>query len=358
MNQDLLPTICGAEFRLFLDEMHDAIIVRDLEDQIVLWNKGAERLYGWSADEVSGHNIYDVLLQEDLTNSETRARSLIESGAWLGELCQVAKDGRDIVVQSRWKLIRDNAGQPSYVLINNTDITEKKILENQLFAAQRMETIGRLASAIAHDLSNALAPITIIATILQQSSWEGEVGEFIESLKASTRYATALIDQMLSFGKGSGEGRVSVQPGYLIKECVRILRSVFPKSIEIKIRIDPDAWTISANVTKLRQAVMNVCMNARDAMPGKGTLTLIVENVLEGLSRYVCITFKDTGVGIPPQIINKIMYPFFSTKEPDKGTGLGLFIVSRIVEEHRGVIKVSSDIAQGTQFQIYLPAEG
>jgi len=240
----------------------------------------------------------------------------------------------------------------------NADITEMKFLERRLFGAQRMETIGRLASGIAHDLANALTPVRMAARVLRERTWDKETTPVIESLNGGTAYASSLITQLLSFGKGSEEERISVQPGYLIKEFVRVVRSAFPKSIEIKTEIEPDVWTIHANVTNLHQLVMNICMNACDAMPQGGTLTIAVKNVAlkPSPSNYVCIRFSDNGPGIPPHIKNRIMDPFFTTKEEESGMGLGLFIVSRIVKEHNGFIEVTSELGKDTHFEIYLPA--
>jgi PAS domain S-box-containing protein len=358
MGQDV-HHLNGDAFHAILDEMHDAVIVRDFNDRIAYWNKGAERLYGWGAHEVAGQNIYDVLLQKDPPFSGERQQAIQETGEWLGELRQVTKDRRDIVVNSRWKIIRDDAGQPQFVLIVNTDITEKKELESHLLSAQRMETIGRLACSIGHDLANALAPMYAATRILRRRQLDEETRQSIKNLQAGGKYAARLIAQLLAFGKGVEKEHNSIDPGYLVKRFVPILRSSFPHSIEIKTVFGRGLWSVSGNMTNLHQLLMNICLNARDAMRSGGTLTIRTENViLEKTSRrHICIKVIDTGSGIKPEMMDKIMNPFFTTREKGGGTGLGLFSVSRIVKDHSGFIKVSSEPAKGTQFEIYLPAE-
>ena len=348
----------GDDFFWLLDEVEDAAIIRDFSDRIVFWNKGAERLYGWTARQVLGKNIYEVLVQQDPSSGET-AEILSKKGEWVGEIRQYAKDRREIVVKSRWKILRSVNLQAKFVLIVNSDITQKSALEARLLQAQRLATIGKLAGSVAHDLSNVLSPMIVASRILSGKELDAETMDSVKSLQIAADYAARLIAQLLSFAKGAEEGRVSIQLGYLIKEVVTILRSACPESIEVKAPSVQELWTVSGNPTQLHQVLVNLCLNAFDAMPDGGTLAIEATNVvLEHPSgRYVCIKVSDTGRGISPDHMDKIMNPFFTTKEGAASTGLGLFSVSRIVKEHNGFVKVSSKTGKGTHFEVYLRAE-
>ena len=343
-----------------LDLTQDALIIRDLEDRIEVWNRGAERLYGWGAAEALGQNIQDLLHDSLEPGFEG---DLGDNGEWTGELRQTTKDGKTVFVRSRMKLVRDAAGYPRSVLIANTDITEQKTIQSQLLRVQRMETFGRLFSGIAHDLNNELSPMLLSMRMLEHKQPDAESRRWFETLRVSAQRAGRLITQLLSFIKGIDEERILIRPGDLIEETAEILRSTFPKSIEIKTALANDLWPIVGNATHLQQVLINVCVNARDAMPADGVLTIEAENVTgEPIStctddgNHLLIKITDTGAGIPLEIIDKIFDAFFTTKNGDiTGTGLGLFTVSRILANHKGSIKVSSKVGQGTQFQIYIP---
>jgi len=351
-----------------LDAVQDALIVRDLEDRIRFWNKGAERLYGWCAQEVVGKNVYDFLLPDGPQRFEQQGRILAETGEWFGELRQVTKAHRSIVVESRWKLQRDEFGQPKAVLFVNKDITEKKMLEDEILHSQRIESIERLAIAIVHDLNNVLPAMLISIRGLRQQHIDLEGWRDLESSQFHVEQAVQVITQLLSLTKETKEEPLSIDLRRLIKETEEILKTAFPRTIEIKTVIASDVHTIAGKATHLYQVLLNLCLNARDAMPFGGILTIeagnfVVETINAQLppeakpGEYVLIKVTDTGVGIPPEIIGKIFEPFFTTKERDKGTGLGLFTVLRIVRGCNGFIDLLSDDQRGTQFCVYLPAQ-
>ncbi|HEY9847415.1 MAG TPA: response regulator, partial [Candidatus Caenarcaniphilales bacterium] len=185
-----------------LDIATDAIFVRDWDNQILFWNKGAERLYGWRSEEVIGKQATELLEQQPFSQAENCHKSLIEKGEWQGELPQVTKSGQEIVVASRWTLVRAEAGQPQSILIVNTDVTEKKQLEAQFLRAQRMESISTLASGIAHDLNNALAPILMSVQLLQQKLRDEQSQRLLTILESNTRRSADLVKQVLSFTRG------------------------------------------------------------------------------------------------------------------------------------------------------------
>lgn len=349
-----------------LDIATDAILVRDLENKIVYWNKGAERLYGWKAAEALGLNTNELLYKDSSKIQET-LRQVNLVGEWYGELSKVHKDGREIIVESRWTLVRDEQGNPKSILSVDTDITQNKKLEAQFLRTQRLESLGTLASGIAHDLNNILAPILMAAELLQKRISDERNHGLIETLVTNAGRGSALVKQVLSFARGVEGKRTILQLKHLILEIQEFAKQTFPKSIEYKREIAPDLWTVTGDATQLHQMLMNLVINASDAMPNGGVLSISAENffVDETYARmnldacvgpYIVITVKDTGIGMSSEILDRIFEPFFTTKEVGKGTGLGLSTVLGIVKSHGGFINVSSTVGKGTQFQVFLKA--
>jgi two-component system cell cycle sensor histidine kinase/response regulator CckA len=352
-----------------LDEAQDAILVRDLEDRILFWNRGAEKIYGWTADEAEGRNVRELLFKTNPRQFDEARQVLFGRGAWAGELAQATRSGDEITVESRWTLVRDDAGEPRSVLVINTDITERKKIESQFLRAQRMESIGTLAGGIAHDLNNVLSPILMSVDMLRLKFTDEGSQQYLKMLQASAERGADMIKQVLSFARGVQGERIPIDPKYLIKDVVKILNETLPKSITTKFSLPDRVWPVSADATQIHQVLMNLCVNARDAMPHGGQLTIKAENVTldENYTRmhleakpgdYVMITVTDTGHGIPPDALNRIFEPFFTTKETGKGTGLGLSTALTIVRSHNGFINVYSEPGRGTQFSFYLPAIG
>ncbi|TVP60258.1 MAG: response regulator [Nodularia sp. (in: Bacteria)] len=354
-----------------LDITTDAICVCDLENQILFWNKGAENLYGWPVQEAVGKNASQLLDNEAAQENHEALVNVMTKGKWEGELTQITKTGKELLVASRWSLVRDAQGMPKSILIVDTDITEKKRLESQLFRAQRLESIGTLASGIAHDLNNILTPILAGAQLLPLKfpDVDERTRRLLEILEINARRGADLVKQVLSFARGVEGKRITLQIRHLIVEIAKILKETFPKSIEIHTDIPNDLWLVSGDSTQLHQVVMNLCVNARDAIPNRGTLNIAAENLVvdenyarmnleakEGL--YVVITVTDTGVGIPQETLDRIFEPFFTTKPVGQGTGLGLSTVIGIIKSHGGFINVYSEVGNGTSFKVYLPAVG
>ncbi len=350
-----------------LDNAQDAILVRDLDDNILFWNKGAERIYGWKADEVLGRNVRDMIYKANSPHYDKARHALLADGEWEGELHQVTKDGREITAESRWTLVRDEGGNPKSVLVINTDITDKKRIESQFLRAQRMESIGTLAGGIAHDFNNLLSPIMMSIRMLQNRFTDEDSQRLLQLLQASAERGAGLVKQVLSFARGVEGERITLQPRHLIREIVKILKDTLPKSIAVDFSAADDLWAVAGDATQLHQVLMNFCVNARDAMPSGGRLSIKAENIYiddnyarmninARPGRYACITITDTGSGMPPRIIDKIFEPFFTTKEQGKGTGLGLSTALGIVKGHGGFINVYSEVGRGTQFKIYIPA--
>ena len=351
-----------------LDITTDAIFVQDLENKILYWNKGAERLYGWKAEEAIGKDVEELLYWDSLPQLQHNQNSLIQKGEWQGELPQLTKAGKEIVVATRWALVRDEDGQPKSILSVNTDVTEKKQLEAQFHRAQRLESIGTLASGIAHDLNNVLAPILMTVQLLQQKLKDQQSQKWLNILETNAKRGAELVKQVLSFARGMAGDRKILQVAHLILEVEKVAKHTFSKSIEIQVDTSAQKlWPILGDPTQLQQVLMNLCVNAQDAMPNGGTLSIVAENLwidepytkfnIEAkVGSYIVLTVSDTGIGIPEETLERIFDPFFTTKAIDKGTGLGLSTVMGIVKSYGGFINVHSQVGKGTQFKIYLPA--
>ncbi|MDZ8051126.1 MAG: PAS domain S-box protein [Aulosira sp. ZfuVER01] len=353
-----------------LDITTDAIVVRNLSHEILFWNRGAECLYGWSAEEAVGKNANELLYKKIKPQLEEVLKTVVEQGEWRGELHQVTKDGAEIIVEGRWTLVRDEAGNPKSILVVNTNITEKKQLEAQFLRAQRLESLGTLASGIAHDLNNILTPILTSSQllVLKISNLDPKNQQLLKIIENNSKRGADLVKQILTFARGSEGKRLPLQIEHLLSEIKHIAQSTFPKSIIINTNLPTTKlWTVLADATQIHQILMNLCVNARDAMPNGGTLTLSAENILiddtyakmhldAQVGQYVAIAVSDTGMGIPRHLLDRIFDPFFTTKEQGKGTGLGLSTVIGIIKNHGGFIYVSSEISIGTQFHVYLPA--
>lgn len=352
-----------------LDVATDAILLRDWEDKILFWNQGAERLYGWKAEMVLGKKASELLYVQPPRQVEEAQKILIETGEWQGELNQITQDGRSIIVSSRWVLLYDDHQKPKSVLVVSTDITEKKLLEAQFLRAQRMESIGTLASGIAHDLNNILTPVLAVSQLLQikLSTIDQRDQELLNIVATNARRGAALVKQVLSFARGVEGKHTSLQIKHVLWEVQQIIQETFPKSITLQTSIPENLWIVTGEPTQLHQVFMNLCINARDAMPEGGVLRITATNcsIDESYTQmnldarvgsYLVITISDTGIGMSPETIDRIFEPFFTTKEIGQGTGLGLSTAIGIIKSHGGFIDVKSVVGQGTQFKIYLPA--
>lgn len=352
-----------------LDIATDAILVRDVQSQILFWNKGAERLYGWKVEEAMGQKTSELLYKGTSARFQEAQQELMANNEWQGELNQITKTGQEITVESRWTLVRDDEGKPKFILVVSTDITAKKHLEAQFFRAQRIESIGTLASGIAHDLNNILTPVLATAQLLQMKlvNLDERSLHMLQLLEANAKRGADLVKQVLSFARGVEGKHTILQTQHLIREIQQIVRETFPKSIELQVEIPEHLWTVTGNATQLHQVLMNLCVNARDAMQGNGLLHISAENLVVDetyarlnldakAGKYIAITVSDSGVGIPAELLDRIFEPFFTTKEVGKGTGLGLSTALGIIKSHRGFIRVFSTMGEGTQFKIFLPA--
>lgn len=352
-----------------LDLASDAIIVCDLEREVLFWNQGAAKLYGWSDDEALGKKAHELFHLDSDTVLKCMS-GLLSKGGWSGQMKHRRKDGAIALVNSRWTLVRDEeSGEPKSILLINTDITETKKLEAQFLRAQRLDSLGTLASGIAHDLNNILSPILMATGMLRDSLHEDD-RKMLQIIESSAERGAGIVKQVLTFARGAEGERVLLNPKHLVTEMAKVMVQTFPKNLDIQTNISPELWLIMGDATQLHQVLLNLCVNARDAMGEKGgALRISCENVEVDehvattnpgaqLGSHVCLTVADTGTGMTPEVMEKIFDPFFTTKEQGKGTGLGLATVIGIVKGHKGFLTIQSQVGQGTTFKIFVPAHG
>jgi two-component system, cell cycle sensor histidine kinase and response regulator CckA len=351
-----------------LDIVPDAIFVRDMGHRIRYWNKGAEKIYGWTQAEVLGRNAIEVLFAPPHTNEPADAfRKTRDEGEWSGDFHTVSKDGKAMTVEARWILVKDATGSPTGILVVNTDVTERRSTQLQLLRVQRLESLGILAGGIAHDLNNVLTPVLMGVDGLSGPHMSPESRRILAIIRTAAQRGASIVQQVLSFARGAAGDHADVQIRHLTREIENIVRETFPRSIDVRSSVPRDLWPVQGDPTQLHQVLMNLCVNARDAMPGGGTLSISAENVdvdenyarmnIEAKpGRYVMLKVEDSGSGMPPEVVDKIFEPFFTTKEPGKGTGLGLSTTRTIVKSHGGFVNVYSEPGKGSSFKVYVPA--
>jgi nitrogen-specific signal transduction histidine kinase/CheY-like chemotaxis protein len=247
------------------------------------------------------------------------------------------------------------------------DITERKRLTNELLRAQRMESVGRLASGIAHDMNNILAPIMMAAPLLRMALRPADVAKTLETIESSAQRGADLVRQLLLFARGAEGGRGPVDTVKLVRAIMHMAGETFPKNISVITDVPAGVWPMCGDVSQLHQVLLNLCVNARDAMPQGGTLKVSASNVEFAAGAalphpdakpgpYVALNVSDTGTGVPPAIVDRIFDPFFTTKEAGKGTGLGLSMVVGLVKSHGGFLNLRTAVDQGTTFEVFIPA--
>ncbi len=348
-----------------LDKTPDAILLTDLDGRVTFWNRGAERITGHLAIAALGHRV------EELFGSESRAKlsaarlDLDTKGEWRGELH--LRHPHPVIVEFTATLVRDDRGQPKARVAIATDITGRKQLEERFLRTQRLESVGMLAAGIAHDLNNVLAPILMGAPMLRAHLTDTADLHLLAIFEKSAERGAGLVRQILDFAQGAAGELRPIQVRHLLRDLGSVIRETFPKNIRYEERVPRDLWPVAANPTQIHQVLLNLCVNARDALPAGGKLLLRAENVflddtaalaLKGgrPGAWLVLHVEDTGTGIEPEILAHVWEPFYTTKASGKGTGLGLSTVRGIVESHHGFITVESEPGRGTAFHVYLPA--
>ncbi|MFN0085469.1 MAG: PAS domain S-box protein [Blastocatellia bacterium] len=354
----------------YLDVVEVILVVLDKNATIREVNRKGCEVLGYDERELIGGNWFDACIpagEREFVQAVFRrvVAGEVEQDRYI-ENKVLTKSGEERLIRWHNVALKDAAGHLTGTLSSGEDITEKKKLEAQFLRAQRLESIGTLASGIAHDLNNVLSPITMGVQLLQMRQNDEGARRLLDMILQNTMRGADLIKQVLSFARGGGAQKTTFQPNHLIKEIIEVLHETLPKNIAVKQMLAPHFAAIEGDPTQLHQVLMNLSVNARDAMPQGGTLTIATENILldEHYARmlpearpgpYVAIIVTDTGTGIPTEILDRIFDPFFTTKEPGKGTGLGLATVQGIIKNHSGFINVYSEPGKGTQFRIHLP---
>jgi two-component system, cell cycle sensor histidine kinase and response regulator CckA len=356
-----------AEQAALLDKASDAIIVLGLDQRVLFWNHSAERLFGWAATEAIGCDASSLLAKPGNQAQAAALGAVMLRDEWSGELEHFTRSGNAVLVESRWTLVRDREGHPKSILTLSHDVTEKRRVESQFLRAQRLESIGALASGIAHDLNNILSPIMMSVNLLQERFPDDRSARLLETLRAGVHRGADMVRQILTFTRGQEGAHTLVYLKPLISEISKILGETFPKKLAVRTNVARDLWPTEADATQLYQVLMNLCVNARDAMPQGGTLQIDAANATLGTGSpqlpggatsgdYLAVSVADTGEGIPEDVREKIWEPFFTLKPQGVGTGLGLSTVASIVKAHGGFIRTESELGKGTRFTVFLPA--
>jgi two-component system, cell cycle sensor histidine kinase and response regulator CckA len=350
-----------------LDQTRDAIMVVDGSGVVTFWNSGAELTYGWSRDAMLGQSIREMLYSGSKKGDFQEAMEDISLfGEWNGQHSHQRKDGKEILVESRWRTVKRGTGGKNAVLIVNSDVTEKKRLEGQFIRARKMESIALLTGGMAHDLQNILAPISLSIPLLRKRLSDESGLAILQVVEESARSGLDLVKNIMTYGRGIAGERVTLNVDFILDQVLIIVKQSLPASIKIERRSNGRPALISGDLNQLKQVFLNLCVNARDAMPTGGRLTLEIAHVetddtlMESHpdadpGPYVVVHVADTGSGIAEENLDRIFEPFFTTREQGEGTGLGLSIAHGIVQSHNGYITVKSAVGGGTSFRVYLP---
>lgn len=350
-----------------IDQAPIAIIITDLTHRVTYCNAGAVEIYGLPREKILGCTAEEIFTVETMGRFSAARLATFTTGRWTGELPVATKAGHQFQAEFHMSLIHDATGRPKARLSIAVDITEKEKLEEQFLRAQRLESLGMLAAGIAHDLNNVLAPVLMGAPLLRIRASHPSDLRVLETIENSVGRGAALVRQILSFAHGASGAKTLIQVKHLLRDIIGLIEQTFPKSIQLQEEVPNDLWTIQGNPTQLHQVLLNLCINARDAMPRGGTLRLRAENrVIAGPAAqalpeanpgaYLVLEVSDTGTGITPEILAHIWDPFYSTKGEGKGTGLGLVTVRGIAASHGGFATVDSEPGRGSTFRVFLPA--
>jgi PAS domain S-box-containing protein len=354
------------DMSFFLDQASDAIIVTDMDDVIVYSNNSVEHMYGWNKEELVNNKFAEYFYNSELNVKTDIGRSADEE-QWEADHKHQTKTKVNIWIHLRATIITDSSTGIRSILYVITDVTKSRMLQEQASHSQRLESIGTLASGIAHDMNNILGPILIALSHFDRLLPDEKSRDMNNMLKSNILRGSGLIKQILGFSRMSHHDVMVVQIKHIIRELERLIKETFPKSILFDLSMSKELFPVMANPTQMHQVLLNLCVNARDAMPEGGELKIRAENVMidamtakmnidAKVGPYCRVTVSDNGVGISQSIVNKIYDPFFTTKEVGKGTGLGLFNVASIIKSHKGFIQLETEVGKGTSFQLYIPA--
>jgi PAS domain S-box-containing protein len=356
-----------------LESAANAISISDRTCRIEWVNPAFCQLSGYSASEAIGHDAQELTKsgRHDAAFHKNMLTKILAGLTWQNEVVQRCKDGSNYTVIQTITPVRDKRGQISHFISIEEDVTEKKELEEQALRAQRVQNLGMLAAGIAHDFNNALAPILLAAPLLRPQVESVGGQRMLDIIEQSSERGAALVRQMLSFARGTADHKVIVQVDSVLREVITIAKTTFPKAITVESDMPEDLWHTVGDPTQINQVFMNLFINARDAMPQGGELVIAARNrtldvdEIKGIEdarpgRYISVEVRDSGTGIPPEVLERIWEPFFTTKDEGKGTGLGLSTVRGIVRQHEGFMSVRTNAecagGIGTAFTVFMPA--
>lgn len=348
-----------------IEQAQDIIVVTSLQGVVVYANPAGQRFLNLarSPGTPNAPESEDHLRDPDFEN---RRQALLRDGEWSGTVEHRPGGPEHRILESRWTLIRDETGRPDAILMISTDVTDRRRLEAEFLRAQRWEALGSLAGGMAHDLNNTLAPALLGLQMLGRAETRQEPRRLLAMIETRTRRGAEIVRNVLEFLRGGTLPIGEIHPADLLRELESVIRDSFPTCIQVVSLIPAQLGRVRGNVTQLHQALLNLCVNARDAMPEGGQLTLAVDDVDLGPEEaatlrggrpgsYVMFAVSDSGTGITPELLERIFDPLFTTKPDGKGTGLGLTSVAKIIEQHQGFLAVNSELGAGTTFEIYLP---
>jgi PAS domain S-box-containing protein len=351
-----------------LEAAANAIVITN-RDGVIQWvNDAFTRLTGYGREEAIGRS--PRLLKSDLQDPAFYRdlwQTVLAGSVWQGALTNKRKDGTSYQEEMTITPVRSQTGEITHFIAIKQDVTERKKLEQQFLRAQRMQSIGLLAGGVAHDLNNVLAPVLMALPLLRNHRAPEQRDRILDTLEQSVQRGAKIVQQVLTFARGIEVQRTLVQLRHLIREVARIAEETFPRNIHIHLGAPADLWPFLGDPTQIHQVLLNLAVNARDAMPEGGQLSFTARNVelqerLQFLDfeippgRYVSVSVADTGMGIAPEILERIFEPFFTTKPAGQGTGLGLSTVLGIIKSHGGLVEVKTKVGAGSTFTVFLPA--
>ncbi|HTR81199.1 MAG TPA: PAS domain S-box protein [Bacteroidota bacterium] len=345
----------------------NAIVITDTNGVVTWVNPAYTKMTGYSFEEVLGQNTR--LLKSGKQDSlfyKNLWETIVSGGTWHGELVNKKKDGSLYDEEMTITPVKNRKGEITHFIAIKQDITDRKRLQEQLLQAQKMESVGTLAGGIAHDFNNILGIIIGYATVLERLGDDPEkFSESIAAINRAVQRGAGLVRQILTFARKSETSFQPLDVNVLVKELISMLYETFPKIITFSRTLEKDLPLIDADHTQLHQTVLNLCVNARDAMPNGGTLAIRTSKISGDSLRqqfaearnidYVCVSVADTGEGMDEELTKRIFEPFFTTKEKGRGTGLGLAVVHGVIHAHHGFINLESEIGKGTTFSLFFP---
>lgn len=357
----------GIDFKALFDTAPDAIVVHDFEYRVIFWNRAAEILYGWNSAEILGRPISRILYL-DAHQREEAIKTLRNGGRWCQELRQIDRKGTEHLVKVRQQMQRATDGRPMAIVSFNTKIDEGLQSEDAQARAHAVRSSNILAGGIAHELNNALAPIMLSSAMLRRSVEGGRARNLADMIEKSARKGTELIGHLLEFERGKGGGSDYIRAAQIELGIEEASREHLPDNVVMHIEVEEDLWECRGEFSDWLQAFKNVIQNACEAMPNGGQLIVEARNQIieeksdlhdaeDRVGAYVCIAFKDTGVGIGREWLPHVAEPFYTTKNPKQGFGFGLSSTQAMIKGHRGFMAIESERGVGTTLSLFLPAK-